>query len=220
MPTTSPLLLTEYSKLEETLFQDLPPQLRHMLLEKGSIRDYVSGATILMPGDLGDQIRFLLSGKASVFIRSEEVQEITVELLGAGDLIGEISYLTGRPSPLNSEVIAQESCKVLEIPAQEFEQILKAHPECAISVLRMLARKVIKLDHNLYKNIRKTRPANADKSPRSSFSRLFRQRNRSPKGKQASGATVRIESSLAHYRRNGGGQRVHGPRHLWHEFAL
>ncbi len=157
MPTTSPLLLTEYSKLEETLFQDLPPQLRHMLLEKGSIRDYVSGATILMPGDLGDQIRFLLSGKASVFIRSEEVQEITVELLGAGDLIGEISYLTGRPSPLNSEVIAQESCKVLEIPAQEFEQILKAHPECAISVLRMLARKVIKLDHNLYKNIRKKR---------------------------------------------------------------
>ncbi len=160
MPTT-PLLLPEKTGYEQNVFQNLPDQLRQTIWEKGLIQTYESGDCIVSPGDTGDAIRFLLFGKASVLLRSEEGQDITVELLQEGDLIGEISYLTGRPSPLNSEVIAQEYCKVLEISGADFEAILKNHPDCAVSVLRMMARKVIKLDQNLCKNIRKKRALQA-----------------------------------------------------------
>ncbi len=155
--STTPLLLTQYSAFDSGLLQKFPPAFKQALLQKGVIRDYASGAIILEPGDLGDHIRFLLKGKAAVFLKGEDIQDITVELLSEGDIIGEVSFLTGKPSPLNSEVVAQESCQALEIAADDFTDVIRAYPESALVVLQLLARKIIKLDRNLYKSIRKKR---------------------------------------------------------------
>ncbi len=139
------------------LFNDLPDSLRKTMLEKGSVRDYPAGTSIVSPGDRGDRIRYLLSGRARVFFCESDGQKIPVETILPGDLIGEVSYLTGRPSPNSSEVIAQEPCRVLEIGAPDFETFVYGNPECALSVLRNLARKVIRLDQSVYTNIRKKR---------------------------------------------------------------
>jgi len=83
--------------------------------------------------------------------------DVPVDELSPGDLIGEISYLTGLPSPTNSEVIADEDSTVLEIPAADFESVLRSNPDFMLSVLKNLARKVIRLDQSVYKNTRKKR---------------------------------------------------------------
>ena len=99
----------------------------------------------------------MVSGSAQILVHEQGGPDIPVDRLSAGDLIGEISFLTGLPNPTNSEVIAEENSTVLEIPAAGFESVLKSNPDFMISVLKNLARKVIRLDQNVYKNARKKR---------------------------------------------------------------
>ncbi len=148
---------TNLPALSQDPFQDLSEELRAAIREKGRVRKYPAEATVVPAGDEGYLIRFLISGSATVVLHDQDGQDITVESLRPGDLVGEVSYLTGRPSPLDSEVVAENSCTVLEIPAPEFQKILADYPDAAISVLRNLARKVIRLDRSVSKNIRKKR---------------------------------------------------------------
>ena len=131
--------------------------IRHALMDKGSLIEIEKGGRIVGPGDTGAKIRFLASGKAKVVVQDQDGPEISVDRLSPGDLIGEISYLTGRPNPSNSEVIAEEDSSVLEIPAEDFETVLRSNPDFMIDVMKNMARKVVRLDQNVYRNTRKKR---------------------------------------------------------------
>ncbi len=147
---------TAFSELPVDPFRDLSENLRESIRQKAILKEYPRDTVIAQAGDPGQDIRFLISGRAAVVIR-EEGQDIPVEIIYPGDLVGEISYLIGRPSPLNSEVVALELCQVLEIPVQEFDKLVQSHPAAAVTVLKNLARKVVRLDSSVYKNVRKKR---------------------------------------------------------------
>jgi DNA-binding NtrC family response regulator/polyferredoxin len=138
-------------------FADLNGQLREKFWENGKLREYRAGSALLSPGDPGHRVRFLISGTASVILSEPNDADIPVETLSAGDIIGEISYLTGRPTPFNYKVVATEQCRVLEIPAPVFDTLLRENPEAAVSVLRKLSRKVMRLDQSVYRRTRKKR---------------------------------------------------------------
>lgn len=147
--------------LDRDPFQDLASSLRKPMLEKGSLNQYAIGACIVCPGDPGHTIRFLISGSAVVVFAESDGEEIPVETVGPGDFVGEISHLTGRPAPANALVKALEPCSVLELPAPEFDRILTSCPDGAVSVLRSVARKVIRLDQSVYQKVRKKRALQA-----------------------------------------------------------
>ncbi|MGC8605834.1 MAG: cyclic nucleotide-binding domain-containing protein, partial [Desulfomonilaceae bacterium] len=138
-------------------FAECPEQVRSKLWEMGSLRDFRRGECIVSSGDPGEKIRFLIAGKAQIIVHDLDGPDIPVDDLSSGDLIGEISFLTGLPTPANSEVIADGDCTVLEILAVDFENVLKTNPGFMVSVLKNLARKVIRLDQSVYKNARKKR---------------------------------------------------------------
>jgi CRP-like cAMP-binding protein len=145
----------------------LPDGLRQAVREKGILREYSAGDLMMGPNDNGDLIRFLISGEASVMLRDSGEQALTFESLQPGDIFGEISFLTGKPAPSNSELIADEPCNVLEIPAAEFEEILKQNPEYTISLVRNLARKIMRLDRmGLQKQTKETCASITDKPGR------------------------------------------------------
>ena len=138
-------------------FLEYSDPVRSALWEMGILRDFAKGDCIVSAGDLGDNVRFLVSGKAQILVHEQGGPDIPVDRLSTGDIVGEISFLTGIPTPTNSEVIAEENSTILEIPATSFESVLKSNPDFMISVLKNLARKVIRLDQNVYKNARKKR---------------------------------------------------------------
>jgi CRP-like cAMP-binding protein/polyferredoxin len=148
---------TAFSELPVDPFRDLSENLRESIRQKAILKEYPRDTVIAQAGDPGENIRFLISGRAAVVIREEAGQDIPVEIIHPGDMVGEISYLIGRPSPLNSEVVALEPCRVLEIPVQEFDKLVQSNPAAAVTVLKNLARKVVRLDGSVYKNVRKKR---------------------------------------------------------------
>ncbi len=131
--------------------------IRSALMEKGSLIEIAKGGMIVSPGDKGEKIRFLASGVANVVVHDQDGPEISVDKLSPGDLIGEVSFLTGRPNPSNWKVVAAEDSKVMEIPAAHFESVLRSNPDFMINVMKNMAQKVLRLDQSVYRNTRKKR---------------------------------------------------------------
>ncbi len=93
-------------------FAEYPDSIRSALWGKGNLKSFKRGSRILEPGETPHEIRFLVSGKAQVLLREQNNPDILVDILSEGELIGEISFLTGLPTPNNSEVIADEDSTV------------------------------------------------------------------------------------------------------------
>lgn len=98
-----------------------------------------------------------MAGEAGVMLRDGDDQEMAVEVLRPGDMFGEISFLTGHPSPANTEIVANEPCSVLEVPARDFEEIVHNHPDVTVALIRNLARKIMRLDRSVLANKAKRR---------------------------------------------------------------
>lgn len=135
----------------------LPETLRRSVREKGVLKEYSPGETVMAPCDNGDRIRFLVSGEASIMLKEGEDDEIPVDILRPGDIFGEISFLTGSPSPSNSEIVADEACLTVEVSAQEFEGILRENPDFAVLLVKNLARKIMRLDRTVFRSKQKRR---------------------------------------------------------------
>ncbi len=99
-------------------------------------------------GDNGDLIRFLMSGEASVMLRDGDDQALTVESLQPGDVGGELPY--GNPTPLNSKLVADEPCSVLEVSENSGKSSRKIQ-EREFCLVKNLARKIMRLDRMVYK---------------------------------------------------------------------
>lgn len=86
------------------------------------VREFRQGEFILGPGASGDEIRFLLSGRASVVLRDGENDRVAVNSLGPGDLFGGIDFFFGVPwsAGLISEMVTSS-------PSMSNSQALAPH---------------------------------------------------------------------------------------------
>lgn len=139
------------------MWDNLPERARGLFQEKGNLVEFDPGEQMMAPGDPGNQVRLILTGRAGVFLREDGFREISVDTLGPGDVYGEISFLTGQAAPLNAELVAEERCRVLEIPADVFGTILKDTPDLSLTLMRNLARKIARLERSVFSSKQKKR---------------------------------------------------------------
>ena len=121
------------------------------------MREYRPGDLIVAPSDPGEIIRFFISGKASVVLRDDENRQVAVDLVLPGDMYGEISFLTGRPAPANTELVADDHCRVLEVTSHDFREFLKDEPDFTVTLAKNLARKITRLDRSIFESKLKRR---------------------------------------------------------------
>lgn len=71
-------------------------------------------------------------------VRVGSQKPISVGKRGAGELLGEVSFLTGEGA--NATVVAQETSEVLALPAEALRQQLQQHPRFASRFYQMIGR--------------------------------------------------------------------------------
>jgi predicted acylesterase/phospholipase RssA len=94
------------------------------------------GRPLFAQGDAGDAAYLVLSGR----LRVERARDGRVELIrevGRGDLVGELSLLTG--APRSASVRAVRDTELGRMPRERFVALLETHPPLAIEITRMLA---------------------------------------------------------------------------------
>lgn len=104
-------------------------------------------------GDQGDSIYFVLEGGVDIIKESSPGSEVVIASLPKGRSIGEMSVIDNFPRSATAK--ASEATSLLILTQQNFDEILKKHPEIGIKILKGVSRL-------LSLNLRKTSSRLAD----------------------------------------------------------
>ncbi len=131
------LFLKSAAIFERVIGEDLAP-----LARIAEIQVYAPGEAIVKEGERGDALFLLVRGSATV----EHAGKV-IATLGPGDSIGEMAVLDSEPR--SATVRAAGECEALRIGSEEFYEILHEQVEIAQGVIRVLSRRLRKLDDEL-----------------------------------------------------------------------
>lgn len=103
---------------------------------------YLKGSVIASQGDLGDCLFIITQGKVNVVVEANH-QRRGIATLGAGDVMGEMSVMTGEPRRATLQASTDVCCYALS--KEDFESILQSRPELADAFAQLLAQRSLEL---------------------------------------------------------------------------
>lgn len=95
------------------------------MISRGEVRSWPSGSQVIIEGESGDAVYFILSGRVKVTLYGEEGREIVLSILNEGDMFGEMSIIDDKPRSANVEAIKDLECLVVSKSA--FIEYLSTH---------------------------------------------------------------------------------------------
>jgi N-acyl-L-homoserine lactone synthetase len=118
------------------LFQGLSREAVERFLASATIVSASPGDRVVREGERDDTVYVLLKGLAEVL--HAESGERPINALGAGDLFGEIGFLTA--TPRTASVVARTPCEVLVLSGRQLQKFLESDPVVAARILFNLSR--------------------------------------------------------------------------------
>jgi NTE family protein len=120
------------------VFAGLSHAARVELLQASSLRVYAAGETVLKRGELGRFLYAIASGTVSVKASSNRRE--TAIVLGAGEVFGEMSLLSG--VPVSATVTAERESQVYLVPGRVFDRLFAGEPAFRRSIADLLANRL------------------------------------------------------------------------------
>ena len=124
------------------LFANLSPRYLKRLAELTEEQRFMSGATVVKEGEVGDTFYLILEGEAKVVHRSGR----TANRLYPGDFFGEISLLDG--GARTASVVTETPLTALALRRKDFMQLLGVEPEVAVKLLQHAAGLLRRLERS------------------------------------------------------------------------
>lgn len=122
------------------LFAPMEPADIDAVVAQAITRKVARGTTILRRGDAGASMMVVLSGKVRVGLTSEDGREVTLGIVGEGDVLGEMALLDGEPR--SADAVALEDCNVLLLERGRFQRLLRDRPEMSQRLIAVLCRRL------------------------------------------------------------------------------
>lgn len=122
------------------LFKPFVGEHRRALVERFRCRSAAAGAVLVTEGQRADGLYLLMSGVAEV-LRGGDAP---VAVLGAGDVFGEMSLLTGEGAV--ATVRTTTRVLVMHLPAADFREIIMTHPHVLVTVDQIASERRERLD--------------------------------------------------------------------------
>jgi CRP-like cAMP-binding protein len=122
------------------LFAELTEADRQRISTELRPRQYRKGQTIFVAGDPGSNLCIVSSGLVKLVLASAEGREVALDVLGPGDVFGELALLDGEPR--SADAVAVESTQLLLLQRDAFVRVLHERPEAAITLIAVLSRRL------------------------------------------------------------------------------
>ena len=103
-------------------------------------RTFGKGVFIFHKDSPGQTLYVIESGRVRIFILSESGQEISLNVYGPGEIIGELGFLDGRPR--SASAVALEPTQTWALRREDFFRRLEGHPRLALRLLEILAARL------------------------------------------------------------------------------
>jgi CRP-like cAMP-binding protein len=133
---------------ELEILRDLEDGELKLLEAIAETRDHAAESAVLREGAAADALYFVLSGKVrvtGVVVEGDEMferDEQKIVKLDAGEVFGEMSFLTGEVPALS--VIADGPVQVAALPQKDLRAILDAHPLLCHKIYAALVKAMVK----------------------------------------------------------------------------
>ncbi len=122
------------------LFQRLDPAQIDAVLAETQLRRAARGSVLLQRGHPSAGVSLLVAGRVRIGLVAEDGREVTLALLGPGDVIGEMSVLDGEP--VAADATAMEDCLLLTIERARFLRLLRGSGDLCLRLMAVLAQRL------------------------------------------------------------------------------
>jgi CRP-like cAMP-binding protein len=122
------------------LFQALQPDELDAVLAQASVRRITRNAVILRRGDTSLGALIIVTGRVRVSTMAEDGREVTLGVLGPGDVLGEMSVLDGEE--ISADATALEDCVLLAIERGRFLRLLRSSSDLCLRLMAVLCRRL------------------------------------------------------------------------------
>lgn len=115
-------------------------------LVPGCIKEYKRNEYIFLTGTRDSQLYFLLSGLAEISYTFEDGQEKILQILEAGKIFGESSFVD-KPHYINAKAVS--NCRVKVFSIDDLTNLFKTNPDIAMELFKSLSKRL----HNINMHI-------------------------------------------------------------------
>jgi len=122
------------------LFATLEPDARQLIARLIRVRRYAARQTVVWEGEPGGVLFVTLTGYLKVVTAGAEGKEVLLNVMGPGEVIGELSVLDGQPR--SASVIALETSQLATIEREPLLEVMRASPNLAICMVEVLAQRL------------------------------------------------------------------------------
>ncbi len=129
------------------LFTGLNEDERELLAGTQMSRKFQKNVIVLHEGDQSNALYIIDSGQVKVSKINEEGKEIVLSILSEGDHFGEMSLIDDEPR--SASIITKSTCEFTLIRKHDFEQVLNANPQLALTMMRALCHRLRAADRSI-----------------------------------------------------------------------
>jgi CRP-like cAMP-binding protein len=125
---------------KHAIFCDLEPDALDQLCRYAKHSTLKRGTTIFARGDSGNSLFAVISGTVKMSISSAEGRSAIFNLIGAGEIFGEIALLDGLPR--TADATANTNCELFVIDRREFLPFVRSQPALAMKLIELLCTRL------------------------------------------------------------------------------
>jgi CRP/FNR family transcriptional regulator, cyclic AMP receptor protein len=122
------------------IFCDLDAEAFDQLCRYAKHATVKRGTTIVSKGDPGNSLIAVISGTVKISVSSPDGRSAIFNLIGPGDIIGEIAVLDGQAR--TADATANTNCEIFVIDRREFLPFVRSHPAMAMKFIEILCAKL------------------------------------------------------------------------------
>ena len=133
--------------MRHEFFRDMPPSVIARFVAHARVMTFVKAERIFSMGDEGFGLLAVISGLVRISVPSESDTELTLNIIGANEIFGEIALLDGLPR--SADATALSDCRLLLLERRDFLSTLMAEPSAALTLLKVVSSRLRRTSHRL-----------------------------------------------------------------------
>ncbi len=142
---TEPAILEGLS--HSKLAIEMTDEQRKALAAVMTLRDLAPGEVLVREGDTDDHLYVIASGMVGIIKAAGTENELTLNTVRPGDVVGELSFLDG--ATRYASLVAMSGSRVLGLSRGDLEGLLDRNPQLVYRVMRAIVRVVHDIQRRL-----------------------------------------------------------------------
>jgi CRP/FNR family cyclic AMP-dependent transcriptional regulator len=126
---------------------EMTDEQRKSLAAAMTLRELAAGEVLVREGDTDDHLYVIASGVLGIIKAAGTENEMTINTVKPGDVVGELSFLDG--ATRYASLVAMSNSRVLGLSRGDLEGLLDRNPQLVYRVMRAIVRVVHDIQRRL-----------------------------------------------------------------------